>query len=50
MSFGVREFAHRGPTTIGELATTKIPLRDLGILSNSRKSIHQVEKKICQDM
>ena len=36
-SFGVLEFANRGPTTMGELASTKTPLRDLRILSNSKE-------------
>ena len=44
-SFSVREFAHRGPTTMGELAKT--PLRDLGILSNFRRLVHWIlEEKI----
>ena len=32
--------SNRGPTTMGELATTKTPLRDLRILLNSWRLVH----------
>ena len=46
-SFGWCKFVHRGRTAMGELLNTKAPVRDPGILSNSRRLVHCVgEDKI----
>ena len=46
LSIAVQNVAHRGRILIGELPNTKAPVRDLGILSDSRRKNTTMSKNV----